>query len=114
VRRSRRCRVRVRTLLRLRPSLRGIMTSLLKPTAGAEKALAEMGLSSEGLREQIQEEGLLSVLETLTDAFADNEQGAEDVFGNVRALSGVMDLMGSNVEGTRADLCEHGRHDGNP
>ena len=81
--------------------LRGIMTSLLKPTAGAEKALEEMGLSSEGLREQIREQGLLSVLETLTDAFADNEQGAEDVFGNVRALSGVLDLMGSNVEGTR-------------
>ena len=81
--------------------LRGIMTSLLKPTASAEKALEEMGLSSEGLREQIREEGLLSVLETLTDAFADNEQGAEDVFGNVRALSGVLDLMGGNVEGTR-------------
>jgi TP901 family phage tail tape measure protein len=81
--------------------LRGIMSALLKPTAGAEKALEEMGLSSEGLREQIREEGLLSVLETLTDAFGDNEQGAEDVFGNVRALSGVMDLMGANVEGTR-------------
>jgi hypothetical protein len=34
-------------------------------------------------------------LETLTEAFADNEQGAEDVFGNVRALSGVMNLMGA-------------------
>jgi TP901 family phage tail tape measure protein len=81
--------------------LRQILSSLLKPTAGAEKALEEMGLSSEGLREQIREEGLLSVLETLTDAFADNEQGAEDVFGNIRALSGVMDLMGANADGTR-------------
>jgi TP901 family phage tail tape measure protein len=81
--------------------LRGIMTSLLKPSVQAEEALAEMGLSSAGLREQIQDEGLLSVLETLTEAFADNETGAEAVFGNVRALSGVMDLMGSNVEGTR-------------
>jgi TP901 family phage tail tape measure protein len=81
--------------------LRGIMTSLLKPSVQAEEALAEMGLSSAGLREQIQDEGLLSVLETLTAAFADNETGAEAVFGNVRALSGVMDLMGSNVEGTR-------------
>ena len=81
--------------------LRGIMTSLLKPTAKAEEALEEMGLSSEGLREQIREDGLLSVLETLTDSFADNEVGAEAVFGNVRALSGVLDLMGGNVEGTR-------------
>ncbi len=81
--------------------LRGIMTSLLKPTKQAEDALSEMGLSSEGLREQIREQGLLSVLETLTDSFAENEQGAEAVFGNVRALSGVLDLMGNNVEGTR-------------
>jgi TP901 family phage tail tape measure protein len=81
--------------------LRGIMTGLLKPTVAAEEALSEMGLSSEGLREQVKEQGLLSVLETLTEAFEDNEVGAEQVFGNVRALSGVLDLMGSNVEGTR-------------
>jgi TP901 family phage tail tape measure protein len=30
--------------------LKNIMTALLKPTVGAEKALGEMGLSSEGLR----------------------------------------------------------------
>jgi TP901 family phage tail tape measure protein len=81
--------------------LRGIMTSLLRPTVQAENALGEMGLSSEGLREQIREDGLLSVLETLTEAFSDNEVGAEAVFGNVRALSGVLDLMGSNADGTR-------------
>ena len=81
--------------------LRQILSSLLKPTAGAEKALGEMGLSSEELRQQIRDEGLLSVLETLTDAFEGNEQGAEDVFGNIRALSGVMDLMGANAEDTR-------------
>jgi TP901 family phage tail tape measure protein len=82
--------------------LRGIMTSLLSPSVQAEEALNEMGLSSEGLKEQIREQGLLSTLETLASTFEDNEVGAEAVFGNVRALSGVLDLMGSNVEGTRA------------
>jgi len=81
--------------------LRGIMTTLLRPTVQAEEALGEMGLSSEELRQQIRDEGLLSVLETLVEEFENNEVGAERVFGNVRALSGVMDLMGSNVEGTR-------------
>jgi len=81
--------------------LRGIMTGLLKPTAEAERALAEMGMSSKELRDQIRERGLLSVLERLTEAFAGNEEGIAEVFGNVRALSGVLDLMGSNVEGTR-------------
>jgi TP901 family phage tail tape measure protein len=81
--------------------LRGIMTSLLKPTAQAEEALAEMGLSSAGLRQQIRDDGLLSVLNTLAAEFEGNDEAAASVFGNVRALSGVLDLMGSNADGTR-------------
>jgi TP901 family phage tail tape measure protein len=81
--------------------LRGIMTALLKPTVQAEKALGEMGLSSEDLRRQIRDEGLLSVLETLAVEFENNEEASAQVFGNVRALSGVLDLMGGNVESTR-------------
>jgi TP901 family phage tail tape measure protein len=81
--------------------LRGIMTALLKPTAEAEAALEDMGLSSAGLREQIRDEGLLSVLETLASEFDDNDEAAAQVFGNVRALSGVLDLMGGNADATR-------------
>jgi TP901 family phage tail tape measure protein len=81
--------------------LRGIMTALLKPTAQAEAALEGMGLSSAGLRQQIRDEGLLSVLETLSSEFEGNDEAAAQVFGNVRALSGVLDLMGSNADGTR-------------
>jgi hypothetical protein len=80
--------------------LRGIMTSLLKPTAGAEKALRGMGLTSEGLRKSIRERGLLTTLQDLTVAFDGNDQGAEAVFGNVRALSGILDLFGENAEVT--------------
>jgi len=82
--------------------VRGIMTSLLKPTQQAEEALAEMGLSSEGLRKQIADEGLLSTLQTLATEFDGNAAASASVFGNVRALSGVMDLMGKNVAGTEA------------
>jgi len=59
-----------------------------------------MGLSAEGLREQIKDEGLLSVLKTLAERFDGNEAAAASVFGNIRALSGVMDLMGANVATT--------------
>ena len=82
--------------------VRGIMTSLLKPTQQAEEALTEMGLSSEGLRTQIKDEGLLSTLQTLATEFDGNAAASASVFGNVRALSGVMDLMGKNVAGTEA------------
>ena len=82
--------------------VRGIMSSLLRPTKQAEEALTGMGLSSEGLREQLKEKGLLSTLKTLADEFDGNAAASASVFGNVRALSGVMDLMGKNVAGTEA------------
>lgn len=81
--------------------LRGILSGLIKVTPKAEKQLEEFGLSGAGLREELREKGLLSVLETLTSTFGDNETAIANVFGNVRALTGVMDLMGSNVDGTR-------------
>jgi phage-related protein len=40
-------------------------------------------------------------LETLAGEFENNEEASAQVFGNVRALSGVLDLMGSNADVTR-------------
>ena len=80
--------------------LRSIMVSLLKPTKQAEEALEGMGLSSEELRTQMKEKGLLSTLQTLSTEFDGNADAAASVFGNVRALVGVMDLMGANAEST--------------
>ena len=77
-----------------------ILSALLKPTAEAEQTLGELGLSSAELRQQLREKGLLSVLMTLTDRFGDNETAAAKVFGNIRALRGVLDLMGANVKDT--------------
>lgn len=78
--------------------LRQVMATILSPTVGANEALADMGLSAQGLRDQIREEGLLSTLQTLKERFGDNEEAASSVFGNIRALMGVLDLMGANAE----------------
>jgi hypothetical protein len=78
--------------------LRGIFNALVKPSSEAEKALAEMGLSAAGLREQLREKGLLSTLQTLTEAFDGNIEATADVFGRVTALTGVLDLMGASAE----------------
>lgn len=80
--------------------IRGILFSLLKPSKQASDTLAEFGLSAEGLRRQIKEEGLLSTLKTLTVTFGDNEEAQGKVFANTRALSGVLDLMGKNLGST--------------
>lgn len=81
--------------------IRGILSSLLSPTKQAEDALSAMGLSSEGLRQTIKDDGLLAALGVLAQEFTGNEEAAAQVFGNIRALSGVLDLMGANVETTR-------------
>ena len=86
-------------------ALNAILSGLLKPTDDAEQALAEMGLSSKGLKEQIKEEGLLSVLKTLKTEFDKNGDAAARVFPNIRALKGVLDLVGAGAE-TNAQIFE--------
>lgn len=80
--------------------IRGILSSLIKPTKEASDTLVSLGLSADGLRKQLREKGLLSVLETLVSSFGNNEEAAAKVFGNIRALTGVMSLMGENTAGT--------------
>lgn len=74
-------------------SLNQVFVSLLKPTSQAEDAMRDLGLTSEGLRRQLREEGLLATLRTLEERFAGNEEAAAAVFGNIRALRGVTSLL---------------------
>lgn len=78
--------------------LRAIMVSFLNPAEQSREAMAEFGLSAEGLREQLREEGLISTLLTLKDAVGDNEEAMAKIFPNVRALAGVLDLVGANAD----------------
>ena len=80
--------------------LRGILSSLLQPTKEAEETMNSLGLSSAGLRQQIKEKGLLSTLTTLTEAFGDNDVAQAAVFGNVRALTGIMSMFGAATAST--------------
>lgn len=79
-------------------ALRAVLAGLLKPSIGAEKAMAEYGLSAERLRRQLREEGLLATLNTLTETVGDNDAAMAQIFPNIRALVGVFNLMGKNAE----------------
>ncbi len=81
--------------------LNSIMMGIMKPTQTAADAMEQMGLSSAGLRQQIKDEGLLSVLNTLKEGANQNANAFETAFGNVRALKGVLDLTGNSMETTR-------------
>lgn len=78
--------------------LRGIMTSFLKPTKDAEKALATLGLTAGDLRTMVGQEGLQSTLAFLMESFKGNDAAIASVFGNVRALSTVLGTAGAQGE----------------
>lgn len=79
-------------------ALRQIMVSLLKPTSEAEDALATMGTSSSELRAELREKGLLATLRDLEARFGGNADATAKVFGNVRALAGIQNLLGLSTE----------------
>lgn len=83
-------------------ALRSMMAQLLNPSQQARDTLEEFGLSASGLRQSIREDGLLSTLHTLRDTFGDNEEALNQVFPNVRALSGVLNVLGQDGETVEA------------
>jgi TP901 family phage tail tape measure protein len=72
-------------------SLRGAMTSLLKPTAEARKTMAEYGFSIEEVRAAIADPsiGFTKTLTQMANAMQGNAEAMARVFGNVRGLAGV-------------------------
>ena len=83
-----------------------IMVSLLDPSAEANDALEAVGLSATQLRRHIADEGLLQTLVLLKNTFGDNEDAMTAVFGNVRALRGVFDLLGPNLAVTQSIMAD--------
>ncbi len=79
-------------------ALRGVFTTLMQPTKAAETQLESVGLSAEELRKMLREQGLLSVLTLLATKFQDNDEAIATIFGNVRALVGMLALTGENAE----------------
>jgi len=87
--------------------LKSILAGLIKPSKQAEEQLQKMGTSSAEMRKKIREEGLLSALmdlKNLTNKYG--EEAMARVFPNIRALMGVLDLMGSNLEDNKK-IFEH-------
>ena len=78
--------------------LRAIFSSLLKVTPAQEKAFQAVGLSAEGLRASLDERGLLPTLQLIKKAVGDDTTALAAMFPNVRALQGVLALVGQNGE----------------
>lgn len=82
--------------------LRGIFNAMLDPSAQMNKGLAKIGLSAEQLQNTLKGQGVVAMIRQLRDAIVANGGDADselaNMFGNVRALTGVFGLL-SNQNG---------------
>jgi len=80
--------------------LRQILSQLIGPSQQAEKAFEQIKWSAQAMRKEIAEKGLFQALTTFSTKIEElgSLEIANDIFGNIRALTGVFDMMGDNVE----------------
>lgn len=78
-------------------SLGQIFNTLLKPTDATAKALAKMGLSAAELRQELADKGTLAVLKTLGEHIGTDDEAIAQIFPNIRALRGVLNLTGQDA-----------------
>lgn len=81
-------------------NLSGVFNALLKPQAQAEKGFEAVGTSSAELQKMLAGRGLLQTLQFLKDRFEGNNAAMAKAFPNVRALRGVLSLVGKAGEDT--------------
>lgn len=79
-------------------SLRGALTALIKGTPTQTEALARLGITLKGLRQQIKDEGLAQALIGLVQKFKGNDEALREVIPRVRALAGVLGVAGEQGE----------------
>ena len=77
--------------------VRQVLSNLLKPSKQAQDALAGIGTTAGEIRTEVQEKGLFTALTNLSTKLGGTDEGAEKfakVFGNVRALTAMLQLVG--------------------
>ena len=77
--------------------IRQVLSQLLKPSKQAEEALLGVGTSAEQIRQNVAEKGLFPALQQLNTQLGGNTAVTAKVFGNVRALTAVLALLGPNA-----------------
>ncbi|HWR36367.1 MAG TPA: phage tail tape measure protein [Clostridia bacterium] len=75
-------------------ALRGSMTALLSPTGEAEKMAKELGIDLRQMREELKDKGLAAVMGEMAQKTNGATEATAALFGNVRALNGVLTLTG--------------------
>jgi TP901 family phage tail tape measure protein len=78
--------------------IRGAMQAVLKPTGESAAMLEEYGFSAEGVRDSIEQDGLLATFGRLREAFGENDEDFTRLIGSQEGLNAVLALTGENTE----------------
>ncbi|HSE45812.1 MAG TPA: phage tail tape measure protein, partial [Gemmatimonadales bacterium] len=82
--------------------LQRVFSTLLKVTPKSAEAFESVGLNADKLREQLGEKnGLIKVLTQVKAAFEGNSPALAQAFGDVRALRGILNLVGKQTKSTQ-------------
>lgn len=92
--------------------VRSALQTFIRPTNEAEEALEGVGLTIEELRTSLGEQGFLRTILRIRTAFNDNNIAMGQVFPNIRAMAGLMDLLGPGLDTNIALLDEMTRSTG--
>ncbi len=77
--------------------LNAIFQVAIKSGPAARAAMEKYGLSMEGMRKTLDEDGLLALLQDVTKKVKGNKEAISAIFPSTRALRGIFNLMGVNV-----------------
>jgi hypothetical protein len=78
--------------------LRAILNAMASESMEAADAMYRYGYSADQFRATLMEGGLLKALLELNAKVNNNAKAFSDVFPNIRALVGVLDILGDNME----------------
>tara|TARA_R110000803_G_scaffold102638_8_gene170750 strand:- start:1018 stop:3186 length:2169 start_codon:yes stop_codon:yes gene_type:complete len=79
-------------------TLKGLLVNFIKVGPQAAEALGSVGLTAEGLRQTLKEEGLLTTLQLLKDRFDGNVDAMGKVIPKARALINFLAVMGQQTD----------------
>lgn len=78
-------------------ALRGSLVAILSPTSEAEKMAKQLGFSLRDMRDELRTKGLAAVLGEMAEKTRGSAEATSALFGNVRALNGVLTLTGAQA-----------------
>ena len=89
-----------------------VMNTLLARTTKSQKLLDSMGLSAAQLREEADQIGLFPMLQNLNERLGHDLEKTTTIFGNIRALRAVLDLLGANMADNEMVMREMAKSEG--